>query len=113
VVLDNGHVHYFGNGELLSSLRDLCEKEQHGSFTIKGYKIQSFALGYYHVVMVKMRGAIFGFGCNNDHQLGVVDPSIIPCGIVSMPTKVFTAITQFKGAARLPDGKERQHLGAH
>jgi hypothetical protein len=54
--------------------------------------------------MVTMRGAIFGFGWNYNHQLGVVDPSALLGGTVSMPTKVFTAITKFKGAARLSDG---------
>jgi alpha-tubulin suppressor-like RCC1 family protein len=96
VVLDNGQVHYFGK---LPS-RDHCNKEQSGSFTIRGHKIQSIASGYDHSIMVTMRGAVFGFGCNNNHQLGV-DPSAL-----SEPTEVFATITKFKRAARLPNGKE-------
>jgi alpha-tubulin suppressor-like RCC1 family protein len=72
VVLDNGQVHYFGNRKLWS--KDRCDKEQSGSFTVPGHKIQSIALGYDHGVMVTMRGAVFGFGYNDDDQLGVVDP---------------------------------------
>jgi alpha-tubulin suppressor-like RCC1 family protein len=75
VVLDNGRVYYFGNCELQS--RDHYDKEQSGSFTIRGHKIQLIALGDEHYVMVMMRGAVFGFGCNNNHQLGVVDPTAL------------------------------------
>ena len=102
MVLDNGQVHYFGNDILRS--RDHCDKEQSGSFTIKGHKIQSIALGYNHGVMVTMRGAIFGFGLNDNHQLGVVDPSALSGDRVLSPTKVFVPVTKFKGAARLLDG---------
>jgi hypothetical protein len=49
--------------------------------------------------MVTMRGAIFGFGYNNKHQLGVVDPSAQSGDIVSMPTEVFATVTKLKGAA--------------
>jgi hypothetical protein len=65
VVLDNGRVHYFRNVE--SRTRDHSDKEQSGSFTIKGHKIQSITSGYSHDTMVTMRGAVFGFGCNNGH----------------------------------------------
>jgi hypothetical protein len=58
--------------------------------------------------MVTMRGAVFGFGSNNNHQLGVVDPSALLGDTILMPTEVFAAITKFKGAAKLPDGKELQ-----
>jgi alpha-tubulin suppressor-like RCC1 family protein len=102
VALDNRQVHYFGNLKLRS--RDHCDKEQSGSYTINGHKIQSIASGYFHGVMVTMRGAIFGFGCNDYHQLGVVDPSALSNDIVSMPTEVFVAVTKFKGAIRLLDG---------
>jgi hypothetical protein len=54
--------------------------------------------------MVMMRGAVFGFGCNKDHQLGVVDPSALLNDTVSTPIEVFVAVTKFNGAARLPDG---------
>jgi alpha-tubulin suppressor-like RCC1 family protein len=97
VVLDNGRVHYFGNGELRS--RDHCNKKQSGSFTIKGHKIRSIALSNFHGVMVTMRGDVFGFGWNNYHQLGVVDPSALLGDIVSTPTEVFSAVTKSKGVA--------------
>jgi alpha-tubulin suppressor-like RCC1 family protein len=71
VVFDNGRVHFFG------IVKDNCYKEQSGSFIIKGHKIQSIASGYYHSVMVTMKGAVFGFGSNSRHQLGVVDPSAL------------------------------------
>jgi hypothetical protein len=106
VVLDNGRVHYFGNGELRS--RYHCDSEQSGSLTIRGHKIQSIALGNNHGVMITMRGVVFGFGHNNDHQLGVVDPSALSGDTVSIPTEVFVAITKFKEAARLPDAKRLQ-----
>jgi hypothetical protein len=130
VVLDNGRIHYFGNGDLWSS--DYSNKEPSGSFTIKDHKIWSIAPGCYHVIMVTMRGAVFGFGCF--HQLDVVDPSalsggkqgqtkwygnffgeaILPNTVnVSKPTEVFGAVTKSKGAATLPGGKVRQRPGAY
>jgi hypothetical protein len=102
VVLDNRRVHYFGDGQQWS--RDHCKKDQSGSFTIKAQKIQSISSCIYHGVMVMMSRAIFGFGCNNDHQLGVVDPSALSGDTVSTPTEVFVAVTKFKGATKLPDG---------
>ena len=84
MVLDNGRFHYFGHGVLRS--RNHCNKEQSGSFTIKGHKIQSITSGYDHGVMVTMRGVVFGFGWNNNHELGVVDPSALSGNIVSTPT---------------------------
>jgi hypothetical protein len=54
--------------------------------------------------MVTMSGAVFGFRCNNKHQLGVVDPSALLDDIVSVPSEVFVAITKFKGAIKLPNG---------
>ena len=95
MVLDNRQVHYFGNGKLWS--RAYCDKEQSGSFIIKGHKIESITSGYYHSI-------VFGFGRNNNHQLGVVDPSALLGDIVSTPNEVFAAITKFKGAVRLPNG---------
>jgi alpha-tubulin suppressor-like RCC1 family protein len=92
VALDNRQVHYFGNLKLRS--RDHCDKEQSGYYTINGHKIQSIASGYFHGVMVTMRGAIFGFGCNDYHQLGVVDPSALSGNIVSTPIEVFAAVIQ-------------------
>jgi alpha-tubulin suppressor-like RCC1 family protein len=92
VVLNNGQVHYFGNG-------NHCYKERNGSFTIKGHKIQSIALGYFHNIMVTMKGAIFGFGSYHAHQLGVVDPSALSGDTVSTPTEVFATVTKFKGVA--------------
>jgi alpha-tubulin suppressor-like RCC1 family protein len=89
VVLDNGIVHYFEYGKTM---------EQSESLTIKGHKIQSIASSNYHSVMVTMRGAVFGFGLNDHHQLGVVDPSAILDDTVSTPTEVFPGITKFKGA---------------
>jgi hypothetical protein len=56
--------------------------------------------------MVTMRGAVLGFGCNDVYQLGVVDPSAPSDDIVLTPTEVFNAVTNFKGAIRLPNGKE-------
>ena len=97
MVLDNGRVHYFENGEVQSSNHKY--KEQSRSFTIEGHKIQSITLGNDHVVMVTMRGAVFGFGYNNEHQLGVVDPNAQSGDIVTMPTEVFATITKFNGAA--------------
>ena len=107
MVLDNGRVHYF----------DL-KSEQSGSFTIRGHKIQSIAPGYYHVVMVTMSGAVFGFG--RYPQVDVVDPSALldythgegygkyfrPHN-VSRPTEVFAVVMKSKGGDRLPDGKEQ------
>jgi alpha-tubulin suppressor-like RCC1 family protein len=90
VALDNGHVHYFGNRKLWT--RDRCDKEQSGSFTIKDYKIQSITSGYDHGIMVTMRGAVFGFGYNDDCQLGVVDPSALSGDKVSLPTEVFAQV---------------------
>jgi hypothetical protein len=78
--------------------------EQSESFTIKGHKIQSIVSCNYHGVMVTMRGVVFGFGCNDDHQLGVVDPSALLDDTVSMPIEVFAAVTKLKGATRLLDG---------
>jgi alpha-tubulin suppressor-like RCC1 family protein len=89
VVLDDRRVHHLGNGKLS------------GSFTIKGHQIQSIALGYDHEVMVTTRGAMFGFGRNDTHQLGVVDPSAPSGDTVSMPTEVFTAVTKSEGAAEI------------
>jgi alpha-tubulin suppressor-like RCC1 family protein len=111
VVLENGRVHYFGNSEIWN----LCHfnKEQSGSFTIRGHKIHSIALGFDHNIMVTIRGAVFGFGSNVNHQLGVVDPSALLGDRVSTSTEVFFAITKFKGAARLVDGKELQQPGGH
>jgi hypothetical protein len=111
VILDNGRVHYFGNGELRS--RDHCNKKQSGSYTIKGHKIQSIALGWNYGIMVTLMGAVFGFGCNDLDQLGVVDPSALSGDTVSMPTEVFATVTKFKGATKLHDGKEQQRPGAH
>jgi alpha-tubulin suppressor-like RCC1 family protein len=102
VVLNNRRVHYFGNGKVLS--RHHYNKEQGGSYTIKGHKIQSITSGSNHSVMVTMKGAVFGFGCNNNHQLGMVDPSALLGDIVSTPNEVFATVTKVKGAARLPDG---------
>ena len=87
MVLDNGQVHYFENDD----------HEESGSFTIRSHKIQSIALGFDHSIMVIMRGAIFGFGCNNDHQLGVVDPNALLGDITFMPTEVIAAVTKLKG----------------
>ena len=91
MVLDNGRVHYFGY-DAKPWNRDRCSKEQSGSFTIKGHKIQSITLGYDHSIMVTMRGAVFGFGDNDNHQLGVVDPSALSGGIISTPTEVFAGV---------------------
>lgn len=93
VVLDNGQVHYFGNDKFWN--RQECYKVD----VEKGHKMQSIASGYNHTVMVTTRGALFGFGRNEGHQLGVVDPSPF-----STPSEVFAAVTRSKGAARLPDG---------
>jgi alpha-tubulin suppressor-like RCC1 family protein len=90
MVLDNGQVHYFGKGKI--RIRNHCTKEQSGSFTVTGNRIQSIASGYDHGVMVMMRGAILGFGYNDDHQLGVVDPSALSGGIISMPIEVFAGV---------------------
>jgi alpha-tubulin suppressor-like RCC1 family protein len=112
VVLDNGIVHHFGYEEPQSRDHynhcDHCDHYQvgSGSFVIGGHKIQSIALGYYHSIMVTMRGTVLGFGCNNIHQLGVVDPGVLSGHTVLMPTEVFVTITQFKEADRLPNGKE-------
>jgi alpha-tubulin suppressor-like RCC1 family protein len=78
--------------------------EQSESFIIKGHKIQSVTSSYSHSIMVTMKGAVFGFGWNNDHQLGMVDPSGLSGDTVSTPTEVFAAVTKFKGAAKLLDG---------
>jgi hypothetical protein len=102
VVLDNGQVHYFENVKLWK--REECYKVESGSFIIKGHKIQSITLSYNHIVMVTTRGAVFGFGRNEGHQLGVVDPSPFSGDIVSTPSEVFVAVTRSKGAAGLPDG---------
>jgi hypothetical protein len=56
--------------------------------------------------MVTMRGAEFGFGCNDGHELGVVDPSTLLGDTISTPTEVFAIVTKFKGTAKLPDDKE-------
>jgi hypothetical protein len=53
--------------------------------------------------MVTMKGALFGFGCNDYYQLGFVDPSSLSGNLVLTPTKVFVAVTKSKGAAGLPD----------
>jgi hypothetical protein len=111
VVLNNGQVHYFGNGDPQTKCH--FNKEQSGSFTIKNHKIQSIPLGKDHGVMVTMRGVVLGLGCNDDHQLGVVDPSALLGDTVSTPTKVFATVTKFKGAAGLPDGKELERPVAH
>jgi alpha-tubulin suppressor-like RCC1 family protein len=95
VVLDNGQVHSFEKVKLVRS-RNHYNKENSGSYTVEGHKIQSIALGYDHGVMVTTRGVIFGFGCNDHHQLGVVDPSALSGDIVSTPTKVFSTVTKFK-----------------
>jgi deoxycytidine triphosphate deaminase len=66
------------------------------------------ALGYYHVVMVTMKGSVFGFG--RYHQLGVVDPIALSGwkhGKTVMPTEVFAGVIKSKGAARLPNSKEQ------
>jgi alpha-tubulin suppressor-like RCC1 family protein len=104
VVLNNGRIHYLGNCEIWS--RDHCDKEGSGSYTIRGHKVISIASGDFHGIMVTMRGAVIGFGSNNDHQLGVGDPSTLSDDIVLTPTEVFAAVTNFKGVVRLPDGKE-------
>ena len=93
MVLNNRQVHYFINGNSWS-----YDKKQSGSFTIRGHKIQSITSGYEHSVMVTMEGAVFGFGHNNDHQLGVVDPSLLSGDTVLMPTEVFAEVTKFKSA---------------
>jgi alpha-tubulin suppressor-like RCC1 family protein len=106
VVLDNGRGYYFGNGNLWSS--DYSNSEHSGSFEIRGHNIQSIALGYYHVVMVTMKGSVFGFG--RYHQLGVVDPIALSGwkhGKTVMPTEVFAGVIKSKGAARLPNSKEQ------
>jgi hypothetical protein len=54
--------------------------------------------------MVTMTGAVFGFGCNNDHQLGMVDPSALFGDIILTPTTVFSVVTKFNRALRLLDG---------
>jgi hypothetical protein len=41
-----------------------------------------------------MRGTVFEFGWNGDHQLGVVDPSALSGNIVSTPIEVFAAVIQ-------------------
>jgi len=67
------------------------------SFTITGHKIQSIASGHNHNVIVTTRGAIFGFGLNDNQQLGVVDPSALLDDIVVLePTEVFAAVTKCK-----------------
>jgi alpha-tubulin suppressor-like RCC1 family protein len=91
VVLNNGQVHYFN-----SIIRNSYYKKQSESFTIKGHKIQSISSGYFHTIMVTMKGAVFGFGYNSNHQLGVVDPSALSGDTVSTPTEVFAAITKSK-----------------
>jgi alpha-tubulin suppressor-like RCC1 family protein len=106
VVLNDGRVHYFINHDKWSR-----GKKQSGSFTIKDHSIQSIASGFKHSVMVTMEGAVFGFGRNNVHQLGMVDPSALSSDTVSMPTEVFAEVTKFKRDARLPDGKELQRPG--
>jgi hypothetical protein len=63
--------------------------------------------------MVTMKGAVLGFGWNDKHQLGVVDPSALSGDRVLTPTKVFAAVTNFKGVAILPNGKELQRPGVH
>jgi hypothetical protein len=54
--------------------------------------------------MVTVSGAIFGFGWNNDHQLGVMDPSTPLGDTISTPIEVFAIVNKFKRIARLPDG---------
>jgi hypothetical protein len=61
--------------------------------------------------MVTMEGAVFGFGHNNEHQLGMVDPSALLGDTISMPTEMFAEVTKFKGIARIPYGKELQWPG--
>ena len=56
MVLDNGGVHYFENGN-----SNQCNKKQRESFTIEGHKIQSITSGNDHGVMVTNRGAVFPF----------------------------------------------------
>jgi hypothetical protein len=53
--------------------------------------------------MVMMKGAVFGFGCKYDHQLGVVDLSAVSGDTVLTPTEVFAKVTKFKGTtAKIP-----------
>ena len=86
--------------------QDHCDKEESGSFTIKGHKIQSIALDYNHNITVTMEGAIFAFGSNNKHQLGVVDQSALLADFTSTPIEVFAAITESKRAAILHDSSD-------
>jgi hypothetical protein len=54
--------------------------------------------------MVIMSGAVFGFGRNNFHQLGVIDPSALSGDTILTPTEVFATVTKFRGSAKLLDG---------
>ena len=93
VVLDNGQVHYFD-----SIIGNLNNENQSVSYTMKGHKIQSISSGYDHAIIVTTKGALFGFGYNNNHQLGVVDPSALSGDTILIPTTVFAVITKSKGA---------------
>jgi hypothetical protein len=53
-----------------------------------------------------MRGAIFGYGSNNKHQLGVVDQSALLDDFASTPIVVFAGVTKSKRAAKLHDGSD-------
>ena len=107
VVLDNGQVHYFETSIYK------CYKDHNGCFIIKDYKTQSIVSSFCHNVMVTMKGVVFGFGWNDHHQLGEVDPSALLGDRVLTPTEMCAAITKFKGVATLHDGKELQQPGAH
>ena len=82
--------------------------ERSGFFTVEGHRIQSITLGDKHNIMVIMKGAVFGFGHYDNHQLGVVVPSALSGDTISTPTKVFAAVVKFNKATKLPNGKEVQ-----
>jgi alpha-tubulin suppressor-like RCC1 family protein len=100
VLDDNGQIHYFGNYLWTRKHR---EKEQRGSYTIRGHKIQSIALGYDHSIMVTTRGAIFRFKWIKNYQLGMMDPSTLLGDTISTPIEVLAPVTKF-GTTKLPDG---------
>lgn len=60
---------------------------------LRGHKVSNVAAGQYHTLVVTKKGAIFGFGDNEQNQLGIVNAINTSPMPVKTPAEVFTSIT--------------------
>lgn len=99
MLADNGAVHAFGwvayhsLGVQGKAASDKVATPQSLELALQGHKVAAVAAGQYHTVVVTKKGAIFGFGDNEQSQLGMVNAVNTSPLPVKTPAEVFTSVT--------------------